>query len=314
MGANEIMATNFEDWDLFETLESKLITILPQKYQDSYEDIQPVSMRSAALKYTIDGQVAWNEMWATFCDLAMAGGPPHKGKLLRPSTVAEASSQQDRYRAVVQEICRGITMVTGLVPEACSTPGWVCVNCTSEVMAGWLVRAIVVENVSARCEGQALYLPASPAYRLEKEIKNVITVVAKTCHYWFDHIPKLQKQDIGRLFARMEEESPLIQPVLFDACDFNRCEQLSNKVAEAIFNATGLRASNQEYVDWVGIECPDIRRALWIMRATVVSNVVSRREGATVFVPVNPVTDPEGETVLRTVRQVYSFASTRGIL
>jgi len=30
-------------------------------------------------------------------------------------------------------------------------------------------------------------LPAGPAFRLDKEIKNVITVVAKTHHYWTEH-------------------------------------------------------------------------------------------------------------------------------
>lgn len=308
------MAANFGDWDPFETFESKLITILPEKYHSCYENIQPVPMGSADLKYAADGQVAWNEMWSTFCDLAMAGGPPHKGSLLQPGTAADISSQPERYRLVVQETCRGITMVTGLVSETCSTPGWVGVHCTSEAMAGWLVRAILMENVSARCERLMLYLPAGPAYRLQKEIKNVITVIAKTCHYWLDHIPKLQKRDIGQLFGRMDAESPLIQPAFSNPCDFNRCKLLSDRTVKAIHSATGLKASNQKYVDWVGIEYPDVRTAIWMMRATAVGNVASRREGATVFVPVNPVTDPEGEIVLRTVRDVYSFATARGIL
>jgi hypothetical protein len=32
-----------------------------------------------------------------------------------------------------------------------------------------------------------LLLPAGPAFQLEKEIKNVITVLAKTFHYWTEH-------------------------------------------------------------------------------------------------------------------------------
>jgi sirohydrochlorin cobaltochelatase len=55
-------------------------------------------------------------------------------------------------------------------------------------MALWMLRAIVVENIFARREGQTLYLPAGPAFRLEGEIKNVITVLAKTYHYWTQHI------------------------------------------------------------------------------------------------------------------------------
>lgn len=68
-----------------------------------------------------------------------------------------------------------------------ATPGWVGLVCPQEEMAIWLLRAIVVENVSVRREGSTLFLPAGPAYRIEKEIKNVITAVAKTHHYWTEH-------------------------------------------------------------------------------------------------------------------------------
>jgi sirohydrochlorin cobaltochelatase len=38
-----------------------------------------------------------------------------------------------------------------------------------------------------RRDERILYLPAGPAFRLEHESKNVITVVAKTHHYWREH-------------------------------------------------------------------------------------------------------------------------------
>jgi sirohydrochlorin cobaltochelatase len=60
--------------------------------------------------------------------------------------------------------------------------------CADEAMALWLLRAIVVENVAVRREGSVLFLPAAPHFRLEGEIKNVITVVAKTHHYWNEHL------------------------------------------------------------------------------------------------------------------------------
>ena len=69
-----------------------------------------------------------------------------------------------------------------------------------------------MENVSARCEGTTLELPAGPGYRLEKEIKNVITAVAKTGHDWLDHTGVAQQRAIGDLFSAIEAESPLIQP------------------------------------------------------------------------------------------------------
>src|SRR3954470_4237319 len=88
----------------FEALESRIRTILPEEYQDTYEDVQPVSMGSAGLKYAPDGKVAWDEIWATFCDLAMAGGPPHKGVLLEPGSSSAIETDPERYRLVVEEI------------------------------------------------------------------------------------------------------------------------------------------------------------------------------------------------------------------
>ena len=90
-----------------EELDFRLRIVLPEEYQDSYEQVEPVSMGSADLKYAADGTVAWDEMWGSFCDLAMAGGPPHKGTLLEPATPAEIAARPDRYQEVVDEICRG---------------------------------------------------------------------------------------------------------------------------------------------------------------------------------------------------------------
>jgi sirohydrochlorin cobaltochelatase len=57
-------------------------------------------------------------------------------------------------------------------------------------MAIWLLRAIIVENVSVRREDRTLLLPAGPQFRLDGEIKNVVTAVAKTYHYWKEHIQR----------------------------------------------------------------------------------------------------------------------------
>ena len=98
----------------------------------------------------------------------MAGGPPHKGTLLEPGTAEEVDAQADRYRSVVHEICRGVTMVADLFAHPSPTPGWVRVSCFTETMAAWLLRAIIMENVSARAGGKALELPAAPGFRLQR--------------------------------------------------------------------------------------------------------------------------------------------------
>jgi sirohydrochlorin cobaltochelatase len=304
-----------EDQSALEPLEGRIRTILPEEYQDCYDDVQPISMGSAVLKYGDDGKVAWNDIWESFCDLAMAGGPPHKGVLLEPGSAAEIEAQPERYQEVVDEICRGILLVTGLPAEASTVPGWVRVDCVNQGMAGWLVRAIVMENVSAYCEGAAFNLPAGPGYRIEKEIKNVITVIAKTCHYWLGHMWPADHRIIANLFATMAAESQLVQPAL-SGPDFraDRHNALRSKITQQIDSVTGLRSSDHQYPGWLGVQCPDIRAAIWMMRAMVASNVLSRREGTVLFVPVNPASDPTGETVVRTLARIHRFAAARGVL
>jgi hypothetical protein len=295
-----------------DVLDSRLKTLLPETYQDSYESLEPKPMRSAGLTYDADGQVAWDQIWGSFCDLAMAGGPPHKGTLLEPGTQAAIDEQFDRYDEVADEICRGIRMVTGLRAYAAPDPGWVCVTCHGDAMAGWLVRAIVMENVAARRRGAILELPAAPHFRLEKEIKNVITVVAKTCHYWLGHIPADQQRAIGDLFNTMASESPLIEPDPGGAGS-RRSRELGSTIAAQIERRSGLRESPQRSAGWLGLECPSVRFAVWMMRALVAANVLSRREGTVLFVPVNPVTDPRGTIVAGAVERMYQCASARGI-
>ena len=60
-------------------LDAKINALLPPQYQHCYTTVSPNSMGSAGLKYGPDGRVAWDEIWTTFCDLALAGGPPHRG-------------------------------------------------------------------------------------------------------------------------------------------------------------------------------------------------------------------------------------------
>lgn len=143
-------------------------------------------MTAAPFVWRPDGRPDWRVMWESFCDLALHGGPPHRGAdqaLRAPAPGAAAASDE----AMVAEIRRGIWETTGLVAES-PAPGWVAVTCHDSAMAAWLAAAIVLENVEARSEDDRLLLPAGPGYRLEHEVKSVITVVAKTHHYWDAHL------------------------------------------------------------------------------------------------------------------------------
>jgi hypothetical protein len=166
---------------------SQLANQLPPRYRDG-QAVSAAPMGSAPMRYNDQGQVAWEQMWTDFCDLALAGGPPHRGTLLEPATPEQVRDDPANYTHAVAEIERGLQLVTGLPIVHTEHPGWVGVQCQDEEMALWLLRAILVENVCARREGQVLYLPAGPDFQLEKEIKNVITVMAKTHHYWVEHV------------------------------------------------------------------------------------------------------------------------------
>ena len=284
-----VSVMHVDDRRELEELDLRLRVLLPETYQDSYEKLEPVAMGSAGLKYGPDGRVAWDQIWQTFCDLAMAGGPPHKGRLLEPGSRDAIDAEPARYEEVVDEICRGITLASELPAQASERPGWVSVDCYSETMASWLLRAIVMENVAARSHGRELMLPAAPHFALDKEIKNVITVIAKTTHYWMAHMSRAQKSAIADLFAKMSASSPLIEPAYDDG------------PAHRSFSGGG----------WRDIPCLSVKAAVWMMRAMVANNVLSRREETTLFVPKNPVSDPNGVIVARTVMSVHRLAAIR---
>jgi hypothetical protein len=272
-----------DDAATLRVLEARLQALLPQEYQDSYEEVEPVPMGSAGLQYDADGRVAWNEIWQSFCDLALAGGPPHKGRLLQPGAAAEIAAEPDRYTAVTTEICRAITMVTGLPSDPSDEPGWIHVGCDNNGMAGWLLRAITMENVAVRADGTVLDLPAGPAYRIDKETKNVVTVIAKTCHYWAGHMWRFEQHAIGALLGEMEAESPLLVPAY----------------------------PNPE---WTGTTCPDVRSAVWMTRILIASNALARREDTEVLVPVDPERDPDGAVATAALARARRLAALKGLL
>jgi len=291
-------------------LDLRLEALLPEEYHGAVDAVQPRPMGSAALRFDADGRVAWDEIWGSFCDLAMAGGPPHKGHLLQPGAPAEISAAPEPYAAVVQEVCRGVQLVADLEGANAPDPGWIRIRTFNDTMAAWLLRAITMENVAVRATGNALDLPAAPSFRLEKEIKNLITVMAKTCHYWVGHMPRQQQRAIAQLFATMAAESPLVIPALDGAASSDLRRTLARKVPQA----TGLHVAGLSYTGWFGVEMPGVRAAIWMMRAMVAHNVLARREESILYLPIHPVDDPGCERVIRTLSRVHHLAATRGML
>jgi sirohydrochlorin cobaltochelatase len=134
-----------------------------------------------------------------FCELALAGGPSHRGELLEAVTAEACQKEIGKYAAVVAEIERGIQMITGLPTVKSATTGWVGVGCDSEEMAIWLVRR----------EGNVLFLPAAPHFTLKDQIKSIVTVTAKTWHYWNEHVAFKERMEAANGSAQIRPGSAI---------------------------------------------------------------------------------------------------------
>jgi sirohydrochlorin cobaltochelatase len=142
-------------------------------------------MAPAPFLWRDDGRPDWGSMWQSFCELALYGGPPHRGPdapLRAPAGPGRSSGAE-----MLAEMQRGIWETTGLYAEAAEA-GWLAVTCDSPTMAAWMCAAIILENVDARVDEDRLLVPAGPDYELKDQVKSIVTVVAKTHHYWQAHV------------------------------------------------------------------------------------------------------------------------------
>ena len=259
-------------------LDAKVNALLPPRYTHCYGSVSPQSMGSAGLRHGPDGKVAWAQIWTTFCDLALAGGPPHRGKLLEPVPQVKVAAEPGRYREVALEIDRAIGLTTGLPVVDGSAPGWIGVACESPEQAAWLQFAVTAENVSARRRLNVLQLPAGPAFQVEKEIKNVVVAFAKACHYWDGHLTTTQQALAGEeIWEPATPGEAATAPADYEAA----VRQVQ----------TALRPAEQptlprRYVGWVGIQTAGEEEAVWLLRAVLAERVLARREERVLFLPV----------------------------
>ena len=154
-----------------------------REYTPSMRPDPAAPMSAAPFLWTAEGRPDWGRMWTSFCELALYGGPPHRG----PDRALRASNGASTDGEMLAELRRGIWETTGLYAEP-GPPGWLAITCESPTMAAWLCAAIILENVEARVEEDRLLLPAGPSYTLTDEVKSLVTVVAKTHHYWQAHV------------------------------------------------------------------------------------------------------------------------------
>jgi sirohydrochlorin cobaltochelatase len=239
----------------------------------------------------------------------MAGGPPHKGRLLQPASPGEVEAAPERHREVVHEIVRGLALVTGLGARPSPVPGFVRLYCTSGAMAGWLVRAIVMENVAARSGGLWIDLPAGPHFRLEKEIKNVVTAVAKTTHYWVNHTSPEQQAEVAALLRTLQSEAPLVQMALPGEEPDADTQRLLEESLLASLTGEQLCFAHR---GWLGLTLAEVATAILLMRVLCVCGALARREETTVFLPLNVAEDPEGAVAVHALRRALRFVRRPG--
>jgi hypothetical protein len=140
---------------------------------------------SVPLLYRQDGKPDWGAMGGSFDKLALYGGPPQR----EPDRALDAPNPDGDLMVLNEKILEqrhGIFEMTGLYSEP-APPSWLAVSCRSRRMAAWMCAAIILENVAAKCEEEVLYVPASPHFEIEDEVRSVVTVVAKVNHYWQTH-------------------------------------------------------------------------------------------------------------------------------
>ena len=123
-----------------------------------------------------------------------------------------------------------------------------------------------------------------------------------------------QREAVAGLFARLSSECPLIAPAA-SAGEGRSAYDAASWVAleNGIRQDTGLRPSPHQYEGWLGVECPSVKSAVWMMRALVVSNVLARREAVILFVPVNRTSDPDGLRVRDSLARIRRLAAARGV-
>jgi hypothetical protein len=269
------------------SLEAKITALLPRQYHRCLDSVKPTSMGSAGLIWGGDGKVAWGQIWTSFCDLALAGGPPHRGSLLGPPSPEEVRADPGKCQEVAEEVARGVRLTTGLAVVPAAAPGWVSVRCHDEPMAAWLLRAVMAENVFVRREKDVLQLPVGPRFCLDKEVKNVVVATAKTCHYWADHFSAGQREAAAVVMRPTGEGSALVEPtVLYEALaaadEYAAAAERTKQIAE---RAAGLPLARDQ-AGWVAVACHDQVMAAWLVRALIAENILARREESVLHLPV----------------------------
>lgn len=150
------------------------------------EKAKNAPMSSAPFVYDKYGNVEWDKMWDSFCVLAENGGPAHRATILSSKGI-QNNIDSDEYKKSAEEIINAIKKVSGYQAWD-NRDGWIGIKLFNKNVAKWYSKIINSENVECKVEGSSIFLPVNDDFSLEKEIKNVVTVIAKSSDYWKFHM------------------------------------------------------------------------------------------------------------------------------
>jgi hypothetical protein len=141
------------------------------------------------MQYDEQGRPAWDQMWATYCGLAgHEGGRPHRPADNRVEFPAAPDTAAAAYRQNVEELCRGILMLTGYPAMGEGWQGRVGFLCRTPLEASYLAAQINNEGVDAEVDNLLVYVPVSEHFTVPVEIKSILTAIGKVHHYWREHL------------------------------------------------------------------------------------------------------------------------------
>ena len=147
------------------------------------EFVAPLSLAAAAMSSADflykDDAPDWSAMWTGLASLPSTRPPPrertHRCVTAAPATKASTTSPK-RERHLRNHGLSG-TLRTRLDRR----------DMGSRKLRAWR-RNNLLENVEAKFDEERLIVPAHESFTLKNEVKSVITVLAKTHHYWQAHV------------------------------------------------------------------------------------------------------------------------------
>ena len=235
----------------------------PRMYQDSYEDVQPVSMGSAGLKYgarrhrwrgTRSGErsATWRWPAARRTRARCSNRAPRRHRrAARPLRGGrrKRSAAASRWRPI--STARPVARARLGARDLSQRRRWPAGCCAR---SSWRT-----SPRSAR--GRRSTFPPRRTFGSRKRSRTSSPSSPRPATTGLGHMPCAQQRAIADLFATMAEESPLVEPAL--ASDDGAEPSARRTVAPAWLRSIARHRAApapHRYAGWLGVECPTCAR------------------------------------------------------